>query len=96
MPLIFIGGFVTHVVTVHMYWTARLSTYSPGLVTSLLYLVIFYIVIRYGLGGGLITRTDFAIGTATGVATIGAFLTMGPTVLFPKIMARGTHTRRAR
>ncbi len=88
VPLIFICGFATHVLTVHLYWTVRLNTYSPGLVTSLLYLVIFYLVVRYGVGGGLISNWDFAIGTATGVITIGAFLTVGPTVLFPRIMKR--------
>jgi hypothetical protein len=51
-----VAGFVTHVLTVHLYWTIRLNTYSPGLVTSLLYLVIFYVLIRYGLGGHLRCR----------------------------------------
>jgi hypothetical protein len=86
LPLIFIAGFVTHVFTVHLYWTIRLNTYSPGLLTSTLYLVIFYLLIRYGIGGNLITIQDFAIGTAVGVLTIGAFLTVGPTVLFPRFM----------
>jgi hypothetical protein len=83
LPLIFVAGFVTHVVTFHLYWTIRLNTYSPGLVTSLLYLVIFYLLIKYGLGNNLISCTDFAIGTVAGVATLGVFLTVGPTVLFP-------------
>jgi Protein of unknown function with HXXEE motif len=86
LPLIFIAGFVTHVLTVHLYWTIRLNTYSPGLLTSLLYLVIFYLLIRYGLGGHLVTGTDFTIGTVVGVVTVGAFLTVGPTVLFPRLM----------
>jgi hypothetical protein len=85
LPLIFVAGFVTHVVTFHLYWTVRLSTYSPGLVTSLLYVVIFYLLIKYGLGGHLISRGDFAVGTVVGVATLGAFLTVGPTVLFPRL-----------
>src|ERR1035437_2700180 len=72
LPLVFIAGFVTHVLTVHLYWTIRLNTYSPGLITSLLYLVIFYLLFRFGLGGHLITGPDFAIGTVVGVATIGA------------------------
>jgi len=88
LPLFFVGGFVTHVVTVHLYWTIRLNTYSPGLVTSLLYVVVFYLVARYGVGGGLISIKDFAIGTVTGAATLGAFLTVGPTVLFPWLMGR--------
>jgi hypothetical protein len=85
LPLIFVAGFVTHVATFHLYWTVRLSTYSPGLVTSLLYVVIFYLLIKYGLGGHLISRRDFAVGTVVGVATLGAFLTVGPTVLFPRL-----------
>jgi hypothetical protein len=48
----------------------------------------FYLLIRYGLGEHLISGTDFAIGTIIGIATIGAFLTVGPTVLFPRIMKR--------
>jgi hypothetical protein len=86
LPLIFIAGFVTHAFTVHLYWTIRRNTYSPGLLTSPLYLVIFYLLVRYGLGNNLITIQDFAIGTIIGVATIGAFLTVGPTILFPRLM----------
>ena len=83
LPLIWVAGFVTHVATVHAYWTIRRNTYSPGLLTSLLYVIVFYLVIRYGLGSHLITDADFAIGTVVGVVTVGAFLTVGPTVLFP-------------
>jgi uncharacterized membrane protein YjjP (DUF1212 family) len=85
LPLIFVAGFVTHVLTVHLYWTIRLNTHSPGLLTSLLYVIIFYLLTRYGLGSGLITSQDFAIGTVVGVATVGAFLTVGPTLLFPRL-----------
>ena len=85
LPLIFVAGFVTHVLTFHLYWTVRLNTYSPGLATSLLYVVIFYLLIKYGIGGHLISGSDFAIGTVVGVATLGAFLTVGPTVLFPRL-----------
>ena len=85
IPLIWLSGFVTHAFTVHIYWTIRQHTYSPGLVSSTLYIVIFYLVIRYGLGSGLISGRDFTIGTAIGILTIGAFLTVGPTLLFPKI-----------
>ena len=83
LPLIFVGGFVTHVITVHLYWTIRLNTYSPGLATSMLYVVVFYLVIKYGVCGHLISGKDFAIGTIIGVVTLGAFLTVGPTALFP-------------
>jgi hypothetical protein len=81
-----LSGFVTHAFTVHIYWTIRQHTYSPGLVSSTLYIVIFYLVIRYGLDSGLISGRDFTIGTAVGVLVLGSFLTVGPTWLFPKIM----------
>jgi len=85
LPIIWVAGFVTHTFTVHVYWTIRRNTYSPGLVTSLLYLVIFYLLIRYGVGGRLVDASDFVVGTIAGIATIGAFLTVGPTVLFPRL-----------
>jgi hypothetical protein len=87
-PLLWIAGFVTHAFTVHLYWTIRRNTYSPGLASSTLYLVIFYLTIRYGLGSGIVSDFDFAIGTTVGVLTVGAFLTVGPTWLFPTIMRR--------
>jgi hypothetical protein len=86
LPIIFMAGFATHTLTMHFYWTIRLNTYSPGLLTSLLYLVIFYLLIRYGLCEHLISRSDFTIGTGVGIATIGIFLTVGPTILFPRLM----------
>ncbi len=85
VPLILVAGFVTHVLTVHVYWTVRRNTYSPGLLSSLLYIIIFYLLIRYGVGSHLIPGADFAIGTTVGVVTVGTFLTVGPTVLFPRL-----------
>jgi hypothetical protein len=85
LPLIWVAGFVTHVLTVHVYWTIRRNTYSPGLLTSLLYVIVYYLAIRYGVGPHLITGADFAIGTIVGVVSVGAFLTVGPTVLFPRL-----------
>ncbi len=85
LPLIFVAGFVTHVVTVHVYWTMRRHTYSPGLLSSLLYVIVFYLVIRYGLGTRVIPGADFVIATVVGVVTVGAFLTVGPTLLFPRL-----------
>src|SRR5215472_2045223 len=85
LPLIWVAGFVTHVLTVHAYWTIRRNTYSPGLLTSLLYVIVFYLVIRYGVGPHLISGADFAIGTIVGIVTVGAFLTVGPTLLFPRL-----------
>ena len=56
------------------------------MVTSLLYVMVLYLLIKYGVGGRLIATSDFVTGLAIGVATVGAFLTFGPTVLFPKMM----------
>lgn len=88
LPLVWIAGFVVHVFTVHLYWTIRRNTYSPGLVSSTLYLVIFYLTVKYGLSGGFIGGTDFTIGVLVGALTVGAFLSVGPTWLFPKIIRR--------
>lgn len=88
LPLIWVAGFATHALTVHVYWTVRRNTYSPGLLTSALYVIVFYLVVRYGVGGQLVSGSDFAIGTTVGVATVGTFLTVGPTVLFPRLARR--------
>lgn len=88
LPIIWIAGFVTHILTVHLYWTIRRNTYSPGLLTSLLYGIIYYLLARYGVGAHLINNTDFAIGTVAGIATVGAFLTVGPTLVFPRLYRR--------
>jgi hypothetical protein len=88
LPLVWIAGFATHAFTVHLYWTVRRKTYSPGLMTSTLYVVIFYFTVRYGLCRQLIGTTDFIIGTTLGVLTVGAFLTVGPTWLFPRLMRK--------
>ncbi len=88
LPLVWVAGFVTHLLTVHVYWTVRRNTYSPGLLSSLLYAIVFYVAIRYGLGRGLITGADFAIGTLVGVTTVGTFLTVAPTLVFPWLARR--------
>jgi hypothetical protein len=92
LPIVWIAGFVTHTFTFHLYWTIRRDTYSPGLATSLLYVVIFYLLIRYGVGGGLVDAADVEVGSVVGIATIGAFLTVGPTVLFPRLAQRRSVT----
>ena len=73
LPLIFVAGFVTHALTVHVYRTIRRNTYSPGLLSSLLYAIVFYLLIRYGVERKLISGADFAIGTTVGIATVGPF-----------------------
>jgi Protein of unknown function with HXXEE motif len=71
LPLIWVAGFVTHALTVHVYWTVRRNTYSPGSVTSLLYVIVFYLLTRYGVGRDLITGADFAIGTTVALRQWG-------------------------
>lgn len=88
LPLIWITGFFVHAFTVHLYWTIRRNTYSPGLVSSTLYIVIFYITVKYGYGRGMFSTHDLIISATLGVITIGAFLTIGPTWLFPNLMRR--------
>jgi len=95
LPLVFVSGFVTHALTVHVYWTIRLNTYSAGLLSSLLYVISFYLLARYGVGGHFIAGSDFAIGTTVGMMTVGAFLSVGPTVLFPRLTVHH-HERRGR
>jgi hypothetical protein len=86
LPLIWVAGFVTHAATFHLYWTIQRNDYSPGLVISLLYVMILYLLVNYGVGGRIIATSDFVTGVVIGVATVGTFLTFGPTVLFPRIM----------
>jgi hypothetical protein len=86
LPLIWLAGFVTHAFTLHLYWTVRRNTYSPGLASSLLYIIVFYLLVRYGVCGHRMAAIDFEIGMTIGVLTVGAFLTVGPTWLFPRLM----------
>lgn len=69
-------------------WWLRCSPMGPGCETScsgtVMTPAVFYLVIRYGGGGQLMAAADFAIGTTMGVATVGTFLTVRPTVLFPR------------
>jgi hypothetical protein len=90
VPLFWLFGFALHGVTVHLFWTIRQRDYSPGLVTSLLYWILTYVVVRYGYGMGLISAVDFWVGLVTGGVLLGGFLTVGPTLLFPAL----THARR--
>jgi hypothetical protein len=95
LPLIWIFGFALHGVTVHVYWTVRRRTCSPGLVTSILYWIVAYLFTRYGYVSGRISPLDFWTGAVAGCVVagcvvagcvvVGGFLTVGPTVLFPAI-----------
>jgi hypothetical protein len=56
------------------------------LVTSLLYVMVLYLLVKYGVDGRLIAMSDFVTGIALRVAAVGTFLTFGPTVIFPRLM----------
>ena len=88
LPLLWVSGFVVHGVTVHIFWTVRRRDYSPGLVTSVLYWTVGYLVAKYGYAAGLISGADFWVGAAIGAVLIGGFLTAGPTLIFPAISSR--------
>lgn len=79
------AGFAVHGVTLHLFWTARQRSLSPGLLTSVLYWIIAYLLVRYGLLDGHISSADFWTGTLLGVFTVGGFLTFVPTVVVPRL-----------
>ncbi len=82
-------AFALHGITVHLFWTIRQDSMSPGLATSVLYWIIAYFLVRYGLVAGLIAPSDFWIGAAVGALTVGAFLTFVPTVVIPRLIRDG-------
>ena len=92
LPLFWIFGFATHGITVHIFWTIRQRDYSPGLITSVLYWIVAYLVIRYGYAAGAIQAPDFWSGAVAGAVLLGGFLTIGPTWLFPKLLSGRART----
>jgi hypothetical protein len=87
LPLLWTFGRAFHVITVHIWWSIRYKEYSPGLVTGIIFWILVYFVIRYGLRPGLIGHTDFLIGAIGGFA--GAlFLAFLPTTIMPRISRR--------
>jgi hypothetical protein len=53
-----------------LYW-AFLASFVVHILSSLLYAIVFYLAIRYGLDRGLMTGADFAVGTVVGVGSVG-------------------------
>src|SRR5216683_2990196 len=86
LALIWPFGFALHGLTVHLFWTVRQRNLSPGLVTSVLYWIVAYFFVRYGLVDRRIASSDFWIGTVLGVVTVGAFLTFVPTLVIPPLI----------
>jgi hypothetical protein len=84
LPLFWTIERASHMFTVHIWWSIRYKEYSPGLVTGVLFWILVYFVIRYGLRPGLIGQTDFTIGAIAGFA--GAlFLAFLPTTIMPRV-----------
>jgi hypothetical protein len=52
-----------------------------------IYWIIAYFFVRYGLLSGQIPSSDFWIDTVLGVVTVGAFLTFAPTVVIPALIS---------
>lgn len=88
-------GFALHGITVHLFWTIRQRDLSPGLVTSVLYWIMAYFFVRYGLAGGEISSFDFWTGAVLGVVTVGAFLTFVPPVVIPRLIGARIQGRSA-
>jgi hypothetical protein len=86
LALIWPSGFALHGITVHLFWTVRQRNLSPGLLTSVIYWIVAYFFVRYGLLAGQIASSDFWTGTLIGVLTVGAFLTFVPTVVIPALI----------
>ncbi len=85
LSLIWVFGFALHGLTLHLFWTIRQKNLSPGLVTSAIYWIMAYFLVRYGFLAGQIAASDFWTGLMLGVVTVGAFLTFVPTALIPAL-----------
>lgn len=93
LALIWPAGFALHGLTVHVFWTIRQNNLSPGLLTSVIYWIMAYFFVRYGLVAGQIAAADFWTGAVLGVVTVGAFLTFVPTLVIPALIRRPTGPR---
>ena len=92
LALIWPFGFAVHGVTLHLFWTIRQRNLSPGLVTSVIYWIMAYFFVRYGLLAGRISPSDFGTGALLGVTTVGAFLTFVPTLVIPRVLRARART----
>jgi hypothetical protein len=88
LALVWPFGFATHAITLHFFWSIVRRDYFPGLLTSPLYLIIVYFIVRYAYLPGQIDQSDFVWALAIGVAIVGGFLTFAPTLIFPALARR--------
>src|SRR5262249_21198657 len=86
LALIWPFGFALHGITLHLFWTIRQRNLSPGLVTSVLYWIMAYFFVRYGLLTRQIDASDFWTGVLLGVLTVSVFLTFVPTMVVPRMI----------
>lgn len=87
-------GFALHGFTVHLFWTIKQKNVCPGLATSVIYWIMGWFFVRYGLLAGQISAQDFWIGVALGVVTVGAFLTFVPPLIAPAVTKKARGRRR--
>jgi hypothetical protein len=73
---------------VHLFWSIVRREYFPGLLTSPLYAIIVYFIVRYAYLPGHISQSDFVWSLVLGIAVVGGFLTFAPTLIFPAIARR--------
>jgi hypothetical protein len=91
LTLIWSIGFALHGVTLHLFWTIRQRSLSPGLATSVIYWIMAYFFVRYGFVAGQIASSDFWTGVVLGALTVGAFLTFVPTLVIPRLILPRIH-----
>jgi len=86
LPLTLAVVFATHGVTFHLWWTLRYREYSPGLLTSTLYWVLIYLIGRHIYEAGEPTSQAWT-GLIVGIIG-GVLLSLSPTVIFPRLLAK--------
>jgi hypothetical protein len=87
LPLFWTFERASHVITFHLWWSVKYREYSPGLLTGILFWILAYFIIRFGLGSGLIHTTDFITGAIAGFAG-GLLLALLPTTIMPRVSRR--------
>ncbi len=96
LALVWPFGFALHGFTVHLFWTIKQKNPTPGLITSVIYWIIAWLIVRYGFLAGSsshIARIDFWTGLIVGAVVVGGFLTFAPTVVMPALLRKRRRRR---